>query len=487
MVRCSEICNIAGSLLFTGIFASLSGINIFASAEGIVITLIASLLPDIDHPKSILGRAVKPLSRWINRHYGHRTITHSAFVLVLSTLIFSLFEKVIAGKTSLSTIFFYSYLSHLLFDMMTLQGIPLLYPFFKNPFVLPANPAFRIRTGDIKAETIIFCTFILLSISLRPLFQNGFWTSYNRLFGTMKHLSAEFHRSETLLEVKYFARKGSETLHGKGYCIEVSSSGTVLLENSQFTILDEKELIIEKVIPKSTNLQFFFEDIHISNISIDSINTLIKQITSPSPIYDLPTYDFRLQNNSLLPVQNYLYEINLYTNQKLQLTLNGTTTETKSIKAKYINSIHLSPPFKEGWSKTGEVPYNSGEVPYKPNPRIPILQTKLRQLKAKNQQLNNDWQAHLNQLNQLKNLINQETHLPNKEHLFHKYQQAMKVKAPIINFEQEILLTTEIQQLRHQEYLTNKQKQLQSTLTHPPLILISGTITLLKIRNADFL
>ena len=63
----------------------------------------------------------------------------------------------------------------------------------------------------------------------------------------------------------------------------------------------------------------------------------------------------------------------------------------------------------------------------------------------------------------------------------------MKVKAPIINFEQEILLTTEIQQLRHQEYLTNKQKQLQSTLTHPPLILISGTITLLKIRNADFL
>ena len=36
-----------------------------------------ALLPDIDTTTSDLGKFVKPVSRWIERRYGHRTITHS--------------------------------------------------------------------------------------------------------------------------------------------------------------------------------------------------------------------------------------------------------------------------------------------------------------------------------------------------------------------------------------------------------------------------
>lgn len=456
--------HITGGLLFTGIFASLSGINIFSSPWLVLTSLIASLLPDIDHPKSIVGRLVKPISKWLNRHYGHRTITHSAFVLILSTVVFSLFEKVIADQTSLSLTFFYSYLSHLLLDMMTLQGVPLLYPFFRNPFVLPANPRFRLRTGDMKAETIIFCTFITLSIFLRPLFQNGFWTSYNRLFGTLKHLSAEFSRSDDLLEVAYLARKGSESIEGKGYCIEATPTKVVLVENNEFVILNKKELHIEKVIPTHTGLKFYFETTAFNNISIDSLNNLINPINLSIPV-------------------NLINKINLNANQKIQITHNHQITSTKTFKVEYLHQFQVG----ESGNLSPLEGSRRGTFLYKPNPRIPILETKLQQLQTKNQTLNQNWQEHLRQLDQLKSQINLEFNLSHKEYLYQQYQKAMKIKAPTINLEQETLLATEIQQLRQQEHLTNLQKQLNSQATNaPPIpIQISGQITFLKILNPN--
>jgi inner membrane protein len=54
-------------------------INIFASPVFISVTILGSLLPDIDHTKSWIGKSVYPIAKWISRNYGHRTITHSIF------------------------------------------------------------------------------------------------------------------------------------------------------------------------------------------------------------------------------------------------------------------------------------------------------------------------------------------------------------------------------------------------------------------------
>ena len=40
-------------------------------------TLLTCLLPDIDHPKSLLGQRLKWLSYPIARAFGHRGFTHS--------------------------------------------------------------------------------------------------------------------------------------------------------------------------------------------------------------------------------------------------------------------------------------------------------------------------------------------------------------------------------------------------------------------------
>jgi inner membrane protein len=80
--------HVAGGTVFTGLFSSLIfGINILASPWTIAAAVISSLLPDIDHTRSTIGKMVYPVARWLNRKYGHRTLTHglpfmAGFVLV---------------------------------------------------------------------------------------------------------------------------------------------------------------------------------------------------------------------------------------------------------------------------------------------------------------------------------------------------------------------------------------------------------------------
>ncbi|MCB0084756.1 MAG: metal-dependent hydrolase, partial [Caldilineaceae bacterium] len=190
--------HIAGGLVITGFCSALCGVNIFSSPASIIVMVIASLLPDIDHPKSIIGRALKPIAVAINRRWGHRTITHSAVILITSTFLFALLEKATSDTSTLAIIYFFAFFSHLLLDMVTLMGVPLLYPFSKNPFVMPANPKWRIRNDDRRAETIAFCIFLLAGLFMRPLFEQGFWTTYNRTFGTLKHVVSEFHKADDL-------------------------------------------------------------------------------------------------------------------------------------------------------------------------------------------------------------------------------------------------------------------------------------------------
>ncbi len=87
--------------------------------------------------------------------------------------------------------------------MMTVQGIPLLYPFKRNPCVIPANPELRFKSGNFHTESIIFCILFILGFTCKDLFKNGFWTSYNKAFGSIKHLAKEFRRTTKLIKVHF--------------------------------------------------------------------------------------------------------------------------------------------------------------------------------------------------------------------------------------------------------------------------------------------
>ena len=111
--------HLVGGFTFTGIFGSLLGINILSDYRLLPIIVIASLLPDIDHTKSIIGKAFLPISSALNRRYGHRTITHSLVALLILTGILSVAQNVLFPSIKVYKVFCFAYTSHLLLDMLT--------------------------------------------------------------------------------------------------------------------------------------------------------------------------------------------------------------------------------------------------------------------------------------------------------------------------------------------------------------------------------
>ena len=266
--------HIVGGITITGICGGFMGVNILENQWYLALIVFAAQLPDIDHTKSIIGLTFYPLAKFINRRYGHRTITHSLACLLLLSLIAGMAGSYFSDDDNIGTIFFLAYLSHLILDMTTVQGIPLFYPFMKNPCVVPGDPNMRFESGNIRTESMAFFFFIAMGIFMQPLMENGFWTQYNRAFGTMKHLFSEFRKAEDLLEVEFIGHKGSDRVDGKGYVIEAEETRAVLVKNERFFILDTKDFVIEKVIPTHTGRKYYHKNQTFININLDSLNNL---------------------------------------------------------------------------------------------------------------------------------------------------------------------------------------------------------------------
>lgn len=137
----------------TGVLASIG-----ASAVG-------SLIPDIDLPNSTIGKKVKPISIIINKMFGHRTITHAP-IWIIPLLILHKFMPNIAHGLSANTItllqhtivgYVAGFVCHLLGDMFTVGGIPLLYPFKRTRFHLT-----NIESGKHDAILSVIVTAICI-------------------------------------------------------------------------------------------------------------------------------------------------------------------------------------------------------------------------------------------------------------------------------------------------------------------------------------
>jgi inner membrane protein len=234
--------HIAGGFAFTGVFVSFADVNIFAEPEYIAATCTFSLLADIDHTKSLIGKAFYPIASYLHRNFGHRTITHSlAFYFTLLAVVSGI-EHIFHDSSEITLIYAFAYGSHLVFDMCTKSGIPLFYPFSKRPAVLPANPDFRISSSDFRAEAIIFTGFCLIIFLCRPLMANGFWTSYNQSFHTGEHIDREFRKSKDLLFLRFRQKdQGPDS----GYLIK-SSENKMIVFRVKFMEIENETTQFEK-------------------------------------------------------------------------------------------------------------------------------------------------------------------------------------------------------------------------------------------------
>lgn len=91
--------------------------------------LLGALLPDIDHPSSILGRLLRIISLPISKLCGHRGFTHSLVAWLI--LLISCYQWLSSKwdiPHDLIQAFLLGYMSHLVADMLTPSGVPFLWP-----------------------------------------------------------------------------------------------------------------------------------------------------------------------------------------------------------------------------------------------------------------------------------------------------------------------------------------------------------------------
>ncbi len=116
---------------FTGIGISFAASRFHYDLSPVLVTVPAFLgaaLPDIDHPKSHLGRRFRFTSKVVNKAFGHRTFTHSLLFC------FGVFYLLMQWNLSIAVGAFSGILSHILLDMLTpfSEGVALLYPIKKR-------------------------------------------------------------------------------------------------------------------------------------------------------------------------------------------------------------------------------------------------------------------------------------------------------------------------------------------------------------------
>lgn len=98
-------------------------------AVGMMAAAVGGLLPDIDHPKSALGRRIPFISIPLSYLVGHRGVTHSLMAVVVMLILLSLAAFTMDTRIALLVApVCLGYLSHIAGDAMTPSGVPLLWP-----------------------------------------------------------------------------------------------------------------------------------------------------------------------------------------------------------------------------------------------------------------------------------------------------------------------------------------------------------------------
>ncbi len=197
--------------------------------EGVALAW-GSVMPDIDTTTSGPGKFVRPLSSFLERRFGHRTLTHSLpFLLALALLLYPLWR----ASPGVYWAFLAGYLSHLLLDTLNVNGVPLLWP-WRVQFWFFASREWRIRYASPQEATLAL-VLALFAFVLWPVSGQGFASAFRHLVGTPEVAVLDYldwrDRWEVWAEVKGFNRETQEALEGRFLVVEALGREGVLVED----------------------------------------------------------------------------------------------------------------------------------------------------------------------------------------------------------------------------------------------------------------
>lgn len=268
-------------IFLTLIFLAVFGIQWSLHWTIILVAVFGAIVPDIDHPKSVIGKLFYPLSSYLERKFGHRTITHSfigwgiaslafAFLVLLMYLIslalrsFSEGGGFVSGfGFSISNLaprwiaaFSISYFSHLILDMFNKRGAQMFWPDTGRD-VLPKNPRFRPESGS-KEEVLIFIVLFFLMLLSFPISKYGIASSLRWLMATPGSAIQEYKTMKTHAYLEFIGIFSDTKEPVEGICeiLDVQSSRLVILyKDNIYTLSDElsADILASRVRMKRTN------------------------------------------------------------------------------------------------------------------------------------------------------------------------------------------------------------------------------------------
>lgn len=140
------------------------------------VILIGSVFPDIDEPRSFIGRKLPVLSHIVSLSFSHRGFTH---FLIFPLLLLSLGIGVYGAYPIIGIAIFalsYGIFMHQIGDMLTISGIPhYFFPLSKKTAVLLPKPL-RFRTGG-SVEKAVFACVLLPLVALAGMEEFDLWGS----------------------------------------------------------------------------------------------------------------------------------------------------------------------------------------------------------------------------------------------------------------------------------------------------------------------
>jgi len=188
-----------GGVAFWLVGATLAGRP--ADLASIAAAAAGALIPEVDDASSLVGKLAGPLAVWLETRYGHRGPTHS----LLGLLTFMALTSPLAffGLWSVLIALGVGYLSHLVLDAMTLDGVLLFWP-ATYVAVLPGRDELRLDTEAPNAhrkELVVFGVLFVIAAAFAPLSQVGLTGALQRALGTMEETFTEYRKLAGSYEV----------------------------------------------------------------------------------------------------------------------------------------------------------------------------------------------------------------------------------------------------------------------------------------------
>lgn len=156
------------------IYLSMPQMSLATAIIAFGMCFIGGLAPDLDKPTSgfwdkipagsFFGRILQPFLGK-HRHFSHSVLGFCLFSWLLKTLLTLISQIILVDMNIVWWGFVIGYLSHIIMDLLTIEGVPLLLP-INYHFGFPPFKFLRIKTGKLMEKLLVFPGLITINIYL---------------------------------------------------------------------------------------------------------------------------------------------------------------------------------------------------------------------------------------------------------------------------------------------------------------------------------